>query len=128
MAGRTARSPSATRRPSPASPSSRPRATSESKARSKLSRASQSPSASAPFKGTISIDAPVTLSPSSGSSLDGVRVAIQQESTEVTAANLLGTGSQAFTAAIVRNVEAGDDIYFRVGSVNNGANDEVAWN
>ena len=82
----------------------------------------------APFKGTISINAPVTLSPSSGSSLDGVRVAIQQGDTEVAAANLLGTGSQAFTAAIARNVEAGDNIYFRVGSVNNGANDEVAWN
>ncbi len=82
----------------------------------------------APFKGTISINAPVTLSPSSGSSPDGVRVAIQQEGTEVAAANLLNAGSQAFTAAITRDVQAGDDIYFRVGSVNNGANDEVEWN
>ena len=81
----------------------------------------------APFNGTVSIDAPVTLSPAGGSSLDGVRVAIQQESTEVAAANLLGTGSQAFTAPIVRTVAAGDALYFRVGSVNNGANDEVAW-
>ena len=81
----------------------------------------------APFKGTVSIDAPVTLSPASGSSLDGVRVAIQQESTEVAAANLVNTGSQAFTTAITRDVAAGDDIYFRVGSVNNGANDDVEW-
>ena len=82
----------------------------------------------APFKGTIAIDAPVTLSPSSGVSPDGVRVAIQQESTEVAAANLVSAGSQAFTAAITRAVEAGEEIYFRVGSVNNGANDEVEWN
>lgn len=85
----------------------------------------------APFAGTVSIDAPVTLSGPAGtpggSSLDGVRVAIQHGGTEVAAANLLGTGSQAFTAPIVRTVAAGDAIYFRVGSVNDGANDEVVW-
>ena len=43
-----------------------------------------------------------------GSSLDGVRVAIQQNATEVAAANLLGPGSQAFTSPIVRTVATGD--------------------
>jgi RHS repeat-associated protein len=81
----------------------------------------------APFKGTITIDAPVTLSPLSDTSVDGVRVAMQQDATEFAAANLLTTGSQAFTAPISRPVEAGTRIYFRVGSVNNGANDDVTW-
>ena len=81
----------------------------------------------APFSGTLAIDAPVTLSPAGGASLDGVRVAIQQNGTEVAAANLLGTGSQAFTTPITRTVTTGDALYFRVGSVNDGANDEVTW-
>jgi RHS repeat-associated protein len=81
----------------------------------------------APFKGTISILAPVTLDPSNGTSLDGVRVAIQHDATELVSANLLSTGSSAFTSAISVAVKAGDDIYFRVGSVNDGTNDEVAW-
>ena len=83
----------------------------------------------APFKGTISINAPVTLAPIDvkGKSVDGVRVAIQQDGNEMVAANLLTTGSQAFTAPLTVAVEAGSNIYFRVGSVNNGANDDVAW-
>src|SRR5207302_8436971 len=32
-----------------------------------------------------------------------------------------------FTAPIVRTVAAGDELYFRVGSVNDGANDGVLW-
>ena len=74
----------------------------------------------APFAGTISIDAPVTLSQTGGVSLDGVRVAMQQNGTELAAANLLTSGSQAFTAPVARTVAAGDEIYFRVGSVNDG--------
>jgi RHS repeat-associated protein len=81
----------------------------------------------APFAGTVSLDASVTLSQTGGSSLDGVRVAIQQNGTELAAANLLGPGSQAFTSPIVRTVAQGDMFYFRVGSVNDGANDEVIW-
>ncbi|MCU0508491.1 MAG: hypothetical protein MUC34_08820 [Anaerolineae bacterium] len=81
----------------------------------------------APFGGTISIVAPVSLNPAVGDSSDGVRVAIQHEATEIAAANLLGTGSQAFTGPIARNVAAGEHIYFRLGSINNGANDEVEW-
>src|SRR5262249_11758925 len=65
----------------------------------------------APFKGTISIDAPVTLSPLSGVSSDGVRVAIQKNGGEVATANLLNNGSQAFTTAISQPVNAGDNIY-----------------
>ncbi|HSB85974.1 MAG TPA: SpvB/TcaC N-terminal domain-containing protein, partial [Ilumatobacteraceae bacterium] len=81
----------------------------------------------APFSGRISINAPVTLNPLSGSSHDGVRVAIQHDGNEIVAGNLLNTGSQAFTSPIGEDVTAGDDIYFRVGSVNDGANDDVDW-
>ena len=81
----------------------------------------------APFAGTISINAPVTLQPVGGSSVDGVRVAIQHNTTEVAAGNLLTTGATAFATAISRSVNAGDRIYFRVGSINDGSNDQVAW-
>src|SRR6185437_12869448 len=81
----------------------------------------------APFAGTVSIDASVTLSQTGTTSVDGVRVAIQQNGTELAAANLLAPGSQAFTAPISRSVAKGDVLYFRVGSVNDGANDEVIW-
>ncbi|MDQ1495831.1 MAG: hypothetical protein QOG69_2314, partial [Actinomycetota bacterium] len=53
--------------------------------------------------------------------------AIQHGGTEVVAANLLTKGSQAFTSPITASVAAGDSIYFRAGSVNDGAHDEVAW-
>jgi hypothetical protein len=83
----------------------------------------------APFNGTITIDAPATLAPLNGTSLDGVRVAIEHDGANVVQpANLLNTGSQAFTAPITGIVvAAGDDIYFRVGAVNDGSNDDVDW-
>ncbi|GEM_PF-1329699 len=80
----------------------------------------------APFDGTVEVDAPVTLDPAEDSP-DGVRVAIEYDGAEVEAANLLATGSQAFTAPIEVEVEQGHPLYFRVGSVNDGANDEVVW-
>lgn len=81
----------------------------------------------APFSGTVSIDAPVVFTGSG--SLDGVRVAIQHNGNEIAAANLLTTGSTAFGPGtpFSRTVASGDQIYFRVGSVNDGANDEVQW-
>ena len=81
----------------------------------------------APYGGTISINAPVTLQPVGGSSVDGVRVAIQHNAAEVVAGNLLTTGAQAFTTAVTRDISAGDRIYFRVGSINDGTNDQVNW-
>ncbi len=81
----------------------------------------------APYGGAISIDAPVTLSPANGTSTDGVRVAIQQNITEVSSATLLMTGATAFSSTITRSVGAGDRIFFRVGSIGDGANDEVTW-
>ena len=78
----------------------------------------------APYGGTISIEAPVTMR--GVDSKDGVRVAIQHQDTEIASANLLANGASAFTSTI-RDVLAGEEIFFRVGSVNDGANDEVSW-
>ena len=79
----------------------------------------------APYSGTISIDAPVTMT--GVGSKDGVRVAVQHDGTELASANLLVASSTAFTSKVTRSVSAGDELFFRVGSVNDGANDEVSW-
>jgi RHS repeat-associated protein len=80
----------------------------------------------APFAGTVKLDAQVQMT--GVNSLDGVRVAIQLDDAEVTAANLLANGSTAFDTTIDDvHVAAGSEIFFRVGSVDDGANDEVAW-
>ena len=87
----------------------------------------------APFSGTVSIDAPVTLSPpclllpAPCELSDGVRVAIQRNSVELESAILDEAGESAFGSAISRPVSAGDYLYFRVGSIDDGANDEVEW-
>jgi hypothetical protein len=82
---------------------------------------------SAPFAGTVVVDARVMLSPPVGTSVDGVRVAIQDGAVELAAANLLSSGSTAFDATMTVPVAKNDKIYFRVGSVNDGAKDEVLW-
>jgi RHS repeat-associated protein len=82
----------------------------------------------AAYTGTVSILAPVTLTPPAGTtSKDGVRVAIQHNEAELVDANLTASGDTAFTAAITRPVTAGDRLYFRVGSIYDGANDQVQW-
>lgn len=81
----------------------------------------------APYAGTISIDAPVTFSPTKTDSKDGVRVAVQVGDSEIATANLVVPGNSAFPTALTEPVAAGDPVYFRVGSVNDGAGDEVEW-
>ncbi|WP_153395385.1 SpvB/TcaC N-terminal domain-containing protein [Ornithinicoccus halotolerans] len=81
----------------------------------------------APFTGTVTIDAPVTLEPVTGASVDGVRVAIQHNGEERHHGMLTSSGESTFLDPVEVKVDAGDRLYFRVGSVNNGANDEVTW-
>jgi RHS repeat-associated protein len=82
----------------------------------------------APYTGTVTINAPVTLSPPAGSpSVDGVRVAIQHNNAELNSAALTSAGQTAFTSPITRDIQAGDRLYFRVGSIYNGAGDQVTW-
>lgn len=83
----------------------------------------------APYSGTVSILAPATLSPPAGTtSIDGVRVAIQANGQELASKTLTMGDAGAFPSALTRNVTAGDRLYFRVGSLNDGANDQVIWN
>jgi YD repeat-containing protein len=84
----------------------------------------------APFTGTISIVAPVTLDPAGLSTTDGVRVAIQHNGGELTDGTAVLTGASpgpAFTTPFTLGVTAGDQIYFRVGAVHDGVNDSVDW-
>lgn len=89
----------------------------------------------APFDGTIQITGAVHLiqdtSPARAASTqaDGVRVAIQQEDTELWSQNI---GATDYTDHTPTGVDAiavhkGDRIYFRVGSVFDGAFDQVSW-
>ncbi len=78
----------------------------------------------APFSGSLSISAPVAL-PTAG--VDGVRVAIQHNGTEFAFDTLDTSGEAAFAAPVVRSVEAGDNIYFRVGAIDDGVDDAVTW-
>ncbi|AXH95673.1 SpvB/TcaC N-terminal domain-containing protein [Ornithinimicrobium avium] len=123
----------------------------------------------APACGRVVIEAPVTLTPVDGDSLDGVRVAVQLGDDELAFDELTVDGTTtAFEAAgpvdpaehdddsgtaytcpadepvdlpseadqatpggvafpLVLDVAAGDAIYFRVGSVDDGAGDQVTW-
>ena len=82
----------------------------------------------APYTGTVSIAALATLAPPVGkTSKDGVRVAIQLNGQELASQVLLSAGTPAFTDSITQDVVAGDRVYFRVGSRNDGANDQVSW-
>ncbi|MCD5345786.1 SpvB/TcaC N-terminal domain-containing protein [Agromyces sp. S2-1-8] len=89
----------------------------------------------APFDGTVSITGAADLdSPEAAASDDGVRVAIQlNEASEVVETLVAddpatpGDESVAFDAATPLEVQAGDRVYFRVGSIDDGAHDEVAW-
>lgn len=89
----------------------------------------------APFTGTVRITGAVTFSPPAAPNngipsvaSDGVRVAIQYASTELWAASLVTPGQSVVPANVnAIAVSAGQAIYFRVGSVDDGAGDQVLW-
>ncbi len=84
----------------------------------------------APFNGIVRITGRVQLKP--GAALkahDGVRVTIQHSSTELWS-TFIGSGDHSLiTPTGVANIAVtrGDRLYFRVQSVENGANDQVTW-
>lgn len=80
-----------------------------------------------PFTGTVSIAAPVTLSDPGLDTTDGVRVAIQRDGTEIASRTLTTAAPTAFADPLGLPVTAGDEIYFRVGAIDDGANDVVTW-
>ncbi|SIN86106.1 toxin TcdB middle/N-terminal domain-containing protein [Agromyces cerinus] len=82
----------------------------------------------APFDGTVSVEGAALLDPvASATTDDGVRVAIQLNEEQEVAETLAAAGDHAFDTPTVLDVQRGDRVYFRVGSLDNGANDEVAW-
>jgi RHS repeat-associated protein len=81
----------------------------------------------APFAGDVQIDAAVSLDGEGLATTDGVRVAIQHEGAELSSAVLTGSSPSAFGDPITRTVAAGDQLYFRVGAVEDGVADRVAW-
>lgn len=85
----------------------------------------------APFAGIVSIDAIATFSPDPDLFFsppnDGVRVAIQQNDAEIQSHVLDEVGESGFASASSLPVARGDNFYFRVGSIDDGANDEVEW-
>ncbi|GAA1797689.1 SpvB/TcaC N-terminal domain-containing protein [Agromyces neolithicus] len=82
----------------------------------------------APFDGTVEIDAPVTLV---GTSVDGVRVSLEHGTadgvTDLDDPATLGIGQSAFTTKVEQKVSAGDRLYFRLNSIDDGVGDEVTW-
>lgn len=86
----------------------------------------------APWNGTVTIQGTVALLPPAlgGVTGDGVRVAIQRENVELWSAIIPITDYNVpINPTGVSNiaVQKGDNIYFRVGSRDDGASDAVAW-
>ncbi|MFC4122900.1 SpvB/TcaC N-terminal domain-containing protein [Nonomuraea zeae] len=86
----------------------------------------------APFAGTVGVTGPVTLLPEQddqGGTPDGVRVAIQHEGQELWSARIAAGdhGEHAPEGVQAIQVERGDRLYFRVGSVHDGSADQVSW-
>ncbi len=81
----------------------------------------------APFAGDVSIEAPVSLADPQRS-VDGVRVAIQHNASELWSADIPGGDGEVRTPTTTRvSVARGDRVYFRVGSKSNGDADVVNW-
>jgi RHS repeat-associated protein len=89
----------------------------------------------APFGGTIEISGEVTLVKDNGDerasyeTADGVRVSIEHDGTSLWSDQLTATDYEPHTPTGVDSVAVarGDDIYFRVQSVNDGRFDRVRW-
>ncbi|WP_242158318.1 SpvB/TcaC N-terminal domain-containing protein [Aestuariivivens sediminis] len=87
----------------------------------------------APYTGIVNVYAPVSLlkpeDPAVVGTEDGVRVAIQHNGAELWSKIIspedLNQHLPASVAAI--SITAGDRIYFRVQSIENGTNDQVIW-
>ncbi len=85
----------------------------------------------APWSGTVSISGDVMLLPPApdGVTGDGVRAAIQHEDDELWGQTILITDYNVpFSPSTGNiNVDKGDNIYFRVQSLDDGASDAVSW-
>ncbi|MFI6503961.1 SpvB/TcaC N-terminal domain-containing protein [Nonomuraea typhae] len=89
----------------------------------------------APFDGTVAVTGAVTLTEAEGelpafADPDGVRVAVQHQDTELWSARIEADdrGEHAPQGVDAIQVGKGQHLYFRVGSVHDGAADRVTWN
>ncbi|CAA9225514.1 MAG: Enoyl-CoA hydratase [uncultured Cytophagales bacterium] len=88
----------------------------------------------APYSGTVAVTAPVQLlksnDPARGESpADGVRVTIQHKGSEIWSTTIGPDDYAVHTPTGVSSltVQRGDQLYFRVQSVENGSFDQVQW-
>ncbi len=84
----------------------------------------------APYDGTVAVTGAVSFDPIPASTpyaSDGVRVAIQRTGTELWSAPLNAGQTATPTGVDAVAVRAGDALYFRLGSVDSGARDQVRW-
>ncbi|HUG84759.1 MAG TPA: SpvB/TcaC N-terminal domain-containing protein, partial [Euzebya sp.] len=85
----------------------------------------------APYGGTVAVTGDVTLDPTPAAgdySGDGVRVAVQHRGSELWHTDLTTPGQSATPASVDGiAVAKGDHLYFRVGSIDDGARDQVLW-
>lgn len=89
----------------------------------------------APFTGSVAVTGDVALVQDTSSArasyvgADGVRVAIQQNGTELWSTLIGATDYAAKTPSGVSSIPVtkGDRLYFRVGSQSDGAYDQVSW-
>src|SRR5262249_18673699 len=86
----------------------------------------------APFTGTIDITGPIALAqaaPPGDTSADGVRVAIQLENSEIFSLTIAPNDitTKQITGLTGIGVSAGQHLYFRVDSINDGAYDVVSF-
>lgn len=89
----------------------------------------------APYSGTVAVTGDVALIQDTSSArasyvgADGVRVAIQQNGTELWSTLIGATDYAAKTPSGVSSIPVtkGDRLYFRVGSQSDGAYDKVSW-
>ena len=79
----------------------------------------------APFDGQIEITGDITVSSSSDKNADGIEYAIQIENVADEMKHLAnGESAQIYKTG---TVQKGDRVFFRVGSKEQGVNDEVTW-
>ncbi|MDF5756272.1 SpvB/TcaC N-terminal domain-containing protein [Spongiactinospora sp. TRM90649] len=87
----------------------------------------------APYDGTVSVTGAVRLAEVEGelpafARPDGVRVAVQHEDSELWSARITDHTEHTPQGVDAVQVGKGDHLYFRVGSVMDGAADRVTWN
>jgi RHS repeat-associated protein len=88
----------------------------------------------APYSGTINVTAPLQLLPSSDpdradAPADGVRASVQLKGIELWTENIAADDYSVHQPVGLNGlqVQKGDRIYFRIGSVENGSYDSVNW-